>query len=74
MTPTPEEIERGLTDDNWSVREAFALRRDYTPSPEQIERGLTDEHVFVREAFSEYVHWTVTRCLRYNLSTQSNMR
>ena len=50
---TEDEIEAGLTSEDATVREAFALRTDYTPTPEQIERGLTDENDQVREAFAK---------------------
>jgi hypothetical protein len=41
--PTVEEIERGLKDRYWVVREAWAERMDYVPTPEQVERGLTNK-------------------------------
>jgi hypothetical protein len=43
--PTPEQVERGLTDRVPGVRAAWARRMDYVPTPEQIERGLTDKAV-----------------------------
>lgn len=48
--PTPSQIERGLTDTNENVREAWAERDDFTPTPEQVKRGLADDLYYVREA------------------------
>ncbi len=52
---TPEEIEKGLTSKDWTVRHDWARRTDYTPTPEQIERGLKDEDEDVREAWEKRV-------------------
>lgn len=52
-TPTPEQVERGLTDENWGIRCDWAGHRHYTPTPEQVERGLMDENQHVREAWMQ---------------------
>ncbi len=41
-TPTPEQVERGLTDTDGLVRMVWARRTDYTPTVPQVERGITD--------------------------------
>ena len=56
FVPTPEQIERGLTDEDWHVRMAWVERTDFTPTPEQIKRGLTDRDWDVRMALVEVVH------------------
>lgn len=52
---TPEQIERGLLDDEINVRAEFAAVRSENDedqfTPEQIERGLTDEDEEVRMGF-----------------------
>jgi hypothetical protein len=53
--PTPEQIERGLTDKEWRVRKAWAERMDYVPTPEQVERGLTDRFWGVCAAWAERI-------------------
>ena len=60
LKPTPDEIERGLTDEDENVRVAFAGRNDYTPTPAQIERGLTDKNELVRIAFAGRRDYTPT--------------
>ena len=42
LAPTPEQIERGLSDASPKVRCAIAGRTDYTPTRAQIARGLKD--------------------------------
>ncbi|MBU2766523.1 hypothetical protein HAP94_10035 [Acidithiobacillus ferrivorans] len=42
MNPTPEEVERGLTDDDIGVRREWIQRSDYVPTSAQVERGLAD--------------------------------
>ena len=59
-TPEPKHIERGLTDPYWEVREAWAMRIDFNPTPEQIERGLTDVDTWVRAAWAERMDFTPT--------------
>lgn len=51
FVPTPSQVERGLTDTNGTVRQAFAERTDFVPTPFQVERGLTDENSNVRQVF-----------------------
>lgn len=51
--PTPERIERGLTDKNEWVRLAWIERFDYTPTPEQIERGLAEGHPWFQKAWGK---------------------
>jgi len=53
MHTTPEQIERGLADEYWRVRIAWAHRMDYTPTTEQIERGLTDRDWSVRVSWQQ---------------------
>jgi len=60
LEPTPDELERGLTDEDGHVRVAFAGRKDYTPTPAQIERGLTDKNELVRTAFAGRRDYTPT--------------
>ncbi|OGC77256.1 MAG: hypothetical protein A2Z27_01275 [candidate division Zixibacteria bacterium RBG_16_50_21] len=47
--PTPEQIERGMLDEDSRVRAAFASRAHHLFTPEQLERALTDENVAVRK-------------------------
>ncbi len=42
-SPTPDEVENGLTSVSSWIRRDWAKRMDVTPTPEQIEMGLTDE-------------------------------
>ena len=48
LTPTPAQYERGLVDEDWHVRQAWARRHDITPTLAQYERGLLDEDWLVR--------------------------
>ncbi|MBI4807589.1 MAG: sel1 repeat family protein [Nitrosomonadales bacterium] len=59
--PTPEQIERGMLDEDGKVRMAFIMhaRKEKHPfTPEQLERALTDNNVHIRDyvtsAFREY--------------------
>ena len=53
MTPTAEQYERGLVDEDWNVRLAWAEHTDSTPTEEQYERGLADDNERVRSAWAE---------------------
>ena len=60
MKPTPEEVEKGLTDADEGVRCTMAKRTDFIPTPEQVERGLTDPWSLVREKFAFRTDFTPT--------------
>lgn len=55
--PSPQLIERMLTNTNPSVRVEWAQRLDFTPTPEQIERGLMDRTP-VRCAWAQRLDFT----------------
>lgn len=52
-TPTPEQVERGLTSKSASERYAWAKLSTYIPTLMQIERGLADVHVEIREIWTQ---------------------
>ncbi len=60
FTPTPEQVEKGLTDKKEIVRLAWVSRKDFTPTPEQVERGLLDDSVQVCLAWIQRddISWT----------------
>jgi hypothetical protein len=59
-TPTSEQIERGLTDENWGVRCDWAGHSHWTATSAQVERGLEDDNWHVREAWAKHTDFTPT--------------
>ncbi|MEP6880211.1 MAG: DNA-directed RNA polymerase subunit alpha C-terminal domain-containing protein, partial [Nitrosospira sp.] len=57
---TPEQIERGITDEHVRIRLLIIRRSDCTFTGEQIERGLTDEYSHIRKAFAERNNYVPT--------------
>lgn len=53
---TSGEAELYLTDPDWRVRLAWAIRTDYEPTERQIKRGLADEESYVRDAWATRSH------------------
>jgi hypothetical protein len=51
ITHTPEQIEKGLTDEDLDVRIMWIKRVDFTPMQAQVERGLKDEIEVVQLAW-----------------------
>lgn len=60
FTPTPEQVELMLTDENAELRRIWSTRTDWISTPSQVDRGVTDDHEGVRLAWSSRVDFIPT--------------
>ena len=48
LQPTPEQFERGITHEDWTIVANWVRRTDIRPTAEQLERGLTSTNWLIR--------------------------